>query len=393
MTVAEWLNLILRWTHLIAGIMWIGSSFYFIWLDSHLTAPQKPRERVEGELWMVHSGGFYQVEKRWIGPGQMPAVLHWFEWEATITWMSGFFLLGLIYYSTHGLYLVDPLVSGISPGAATGIGIGVLILSWAVYDLLWKSPLAKNIKLASVVSLVLVLLVTFGLCQVLSGRAAYIHVGAMLGTLMVANVWMRILPAQRKMIDATKRGEEPDHSLGEAARWRSVHNTYMTLPVLFTMLSIHFPGTYGSELNWLILALLMLAGAGARHLMVVRDRSRPYVYVGVAVSLVALFFLTAPPAAQRAAAVSGEEVSLASAKAVITARCISCHSEEPRDDTFGAAPGGVSFDTDAEILRRAERISYRASVTKTMPLGNITRMTMEERDLLARWAGGLRAGR
>jgi uncharacterized membrane protein len=388
-TLTEWSNLIFRWIHLIAGIWWIGSSLYFIWLDRNFAPLSRPRESVDGELWMVHGGGFYLVEKRRPVAGKLPGILHWFKWEAALTWLSGFALLGLIYYSTRGLYLVDPLVSGISPGAASGLGVGALIVSWAVYDLIWKSPLGQRIVPATVISLVLAGGLAFLLCKTLSGRAAYIHFGAALGTIMVANVWMRILPAQKRMVAATEQGVEPDLAERERAKLRSVHNTYITFPVLFTMVSSHFPGTYGNELSWLILWLFFAFGAGARYVMLAVGGRRALAAAATAAALVGIVLLTLPPTFRDLGAVGtvskGEEVGFQEAKAIITARCVSCHSDEPRDDTFGAAPGGVSLDTDAEILRWAGRIYYRSVITKTMPLGNITRMTSEEREKLGRW--------
>jgi uncharacterized membrane protein len=385
--IGEWSNLVFRWIHLIAGIWWIGSSLYFIWLDRNFSPPSKVRESVDGELWMVHGGGFYLVEKRRPTPGAVPGKLHWFKWEAAFTWLTGFFLLGLIYYSTRGLYLVDPLVSAISPHMASALGLGALLVSWAVYDLLWKSPLGRRVVPATVVSLFLAAALAYLLCHTLSGRAAYIHFGAALGTIMVANVWMRILPAQRRMVAATEKREKPDLAEGERAKLRSVHNTYITFPVLFTMVSGHFPGTYGNPWSWLVLWLFLVFGAGARYVMLARGVRRIIAAGATAAALMVLIGLTAPAALRDLGAVplEGEDVSYPEAKSIITARCLSCHSDEPRDATFGAAPGGISFDTDAEILRRAERIYYRTVVTKTMPLGNMTRMTAEERDRLARW--------
>lgn len=381
MTQPEWLDLILRWVHLIAGISWIGSSFYFIWLDNQLTVPREPRQGVEGELWMVHSGGFYQVERRRIGPGRMPAVLHWFKWEAAVTWISGVLLLTLIYYLTGGIYLVDPAVSDIGVGAATALGIGVLVVPWIVYDTLWRSPLGRRGPLATAISLFLAAGAAFGLCRVLSGRAAYVHVGAMLGTLMVANVWLRILPAQRQMIAATAEGREPDFTLGAHAKRRSVHNSYMTFPVLFIMLSGHYPGTYGHELNWLLLLLLIVAGAGARHVMIAKQGSGRWALAPVAAAAVALVLLAAPA---RTGATAGE-VRFAAVRTVINQRCLPCHSTYPSDPAFAAAAAGVAFDTPESIRRFAQRIRERAVIGQTMPLANTTGMTPAERDLLRRW--------
>ena len=380
----DWLNLALRWLHLIAGIAWIGSSFYFIWLDSQLEAPPPNRPEVEGSLWMVHSGGFYQVERRHIGPGEVPSTLHWFKWEAAITWMSGIALLALVYYLTGGIYLVDPGVSGIAVGTATALAVGVLVVGWLVYDLVWRSPLAGgNGTAATAVSLALAGGAAWGLCQVLSGRAAFIHVGALFGTIMVANVWLRILPAQQQMIDATQEGRQPDFTLSGRAKRRSVHNSYLTFPVLFIMLSNHYPATYAHPLNWLVLLLLIVAGAGVRHLMIAKGGSRPWALVPVIAAVALLFVMTGPKRAANSAGATG--VSFGAVRAVINARCLSCHSAFPTDSVFRAAPAGVTFDTPESIQRQAERIRVRAVDTKTMPFGNQTGMTDGERELVGRW--------
>jgi uncharacterized membrane protein len=383
----DWANLLIRWIHLIAGIGWIGSSFYFIWLDRALSAPVRPRPGVEGELWMVHSGGFYQVEKRRIGPGELPAVLHWFKWEALLTWISGIALLVLIYY-LGGAYLLDPSVSRIGRGTATALGVGVLVIGWIVYDALWRSRLADrpDTRIATAISLVLLAAATIGLCRVLSGRAAYMHVGTLLGTVMVANVWMRILPAQRAMIAATAAGRQPDFTLGERAKRRSVHNSYMTFPLLFIMFSNHYPATYGSPFNWLILLLLIVAGAAARHTMIADTRAARWAVAPAALALGAVVVLSAPGSARPAAA-SVTPPRFADVRAVIDRRCLPCHSAYPTDSVFGRPPlpGGVAFDTPEAVQRFADRIRVRAVETQTMPLANKTGMTPEERELLARW--------
>src|SRR5438552_4377524 len=222
---ADWANLLLRWAHCVAGIAWIGSSFYFIWLDRALTKPEHAKPGVEGDLWMVHSGGFYQVEKRRPGPGEVLPVLHWFKWEAMLTWITGIALLILVFY-LGGAYLLDPSVSRISRGAAIVLGIGLIVLGWPMYDGVWRSPLARRPPIAAAISLALLTAVTVLVCRLFSGRAAFMHVGALLGTIMVANVWERILPAQRQMLDATRAGRPADFTLGERAKQRSVHNSY-----------------------------------------------------------------------------------------------------------------------------------------------------------------------
>jgi len=379
----DWANLLLRWTHFIAGIAWIGSSFYFIWLDRALSTPAPPRPGVEGEVWMVHSGGFYQTEKRRPGPGEMPAVLHWFKWEALFTWITGIALLVLIYYLSQA-YLLDPAVSNIGRGTATAFGIALLVLGWVVYDLLWRSPLATT-KTATTISLVLLTVVTVLSCRLLSGRAAFMHVGALLGTVMVANVWMRILPAQQAMIDATRAGRPADFTMGERAKQRSVHNSYMTFPLLFIMLSSHYPATYAGSANWLVLLLLFVAGGAVRHAMIGRGAPARWALIPAAAALAGAVFLTTPRAAATSTTTTDAVPSFAEIRAVVAQRCLPCHSRYPSDRTFDAAPAGVAFDTPESIAALAPRIRVRAVETQTMPLANKTGMTAAERALLARW--------
>ena len=382
----DWANLLLRWTHFIAGIAWIGSSFYFIWLDRALTRPSQPRAGVEGDLWMVHSGGFYQVEKRRPAPGEMPDVLHWFKWEALLTWVTGIALLVLVYYLSSA-YLLDASVSGIDRGAAVALGIGLLIVGWLTYDLLWRSPLARRAGLATALSLGLLIVVTIVLCRLLSGRAAFMHVGSLLGTIMVANVWLRILPAQQQMIDATRGGRQADFTLGEHAKQRSVHNSYMTFPLLFIMLSNHYPATYASPVNWLVLLLLFVAGGAVRHAMIGKSRGARLALIPAGLALVGAMFFSTPKGAAAPATTTGQDSvpAFAAVRVVVAQRCQPCHSHIQSDRTFGPAPGGVTFDTPESVARLAERIRVRAVETWTMPLANKTGMTPDERALLARW--------
>ncbi|MEO8434333.1 MAG: urate hydroxylase PuuD [Pyrinomonadaceae bacterium] len=262
-TINEWLNLILRWIHVFAGIMWVGTTYYFTWLDARLTEEEKAANATgtPAQIWMVHSGGFYVVEKRKM-PDLMSRTLHWFRWEAGMTWLSGMALLILLFYLGGGA-LVDQDISNISVGAAVALGVGLLIVAWLLYDLMMISPLGKNEKLFAVIAYVLIVGIAYGLSRVFSGRAAYIHVGAMFGTIMAANVWMRILPAQKKMIAALKEGRKPDDALSAQAKLRSKQNTFMAVPVVFLMISNHYPGvTYGERYNWAILAVLVLVGWG-----------------------------------------------------------------------------------------------------------------------------------
>ena len=258
---SEWLNLALRWTHVFAGIMWVGTTYYFTWLDARLTEEEKAAANAgnAAQVWMVHSGGFYVVERRKV-PDIVSRTLHWFKWEAGTTWLSGFTLLVLVYYIGGGA-LIDPDVRDLSLLSAVGFGVGVIIVGGVVYDVLMQTPLARNEWLFAAVAYGLIVGLVYGLCQVLSARAAYIHVGALFGTIMAANVWMHILPAQRRMIAALKEGKQPDQRLAAQAKLRSKQNTFMAVPVVFIMISNHFPGvTYGDRYNWLILSGLILLG-------------------------------------------------------------------------------------------------------------------------------------
>jgi len=259
-TITEWLNLIARWVHVFAGIMWVGTTFYFTWLDARMTEEEKALANTgkTAQIWMVHSGGFYLVEKRKI-PDELSRKLHWFKWEAGTTWLSGFALLIIVYYLGGGA-LVDRDVSEISIGAAIGVGLGVLILGWLLYDLLMISPLGRNEWLFAAIAYVLIVGAAFGLSRVLSGRAVYIHIGAMFGTIMAANVWMRILPAQRKMIEAIKVGQKPDARLAAQAKLRSKQNTFMVVPVVFLMISNHYGGSTTGGYDWIHLAILIPVG-------------------------------------------------------------------------------------------------------------------------------------
>lgn len=289
----EWLHLFLRWAHIVAAIMWIGDSFLFMWLDRALRPPQPARDGVTGETYLVHGGGYYQVEKRLFQPGKMPPVLHWFKWESASTWLTGFLLLVVVFYLGGEAMLVDVSASGhLSGGAAIALGLGLLPVCWLIYDSLWNSPLGQSTPLAGVLSVALFSALAWGVTRVYTGRAAFMHLGAVLGTLMVSNVWVRILPPQSRMLAAVKRGDAVDPAPGLAAKKRSTHNTYMTLPVVFIMVSNHFPTTYGSRWNWLAVILLGLAGAAVRHFMLVRTKRVAWLLGFAAVTFAAVAFLT-----------------------------------------------------------------------------------------------------
>ncbi len=389
MHVSEVLDVVFRWAHLIAGIMWIGNSMLFNWLDRNLVPP--PRDEAhklsQGTITMVHSGAFYEVEKKLLGPGEIPAQLHWFKWQNGITWMTGMSLLVVVYFMNGAAFLVDPSVRALSPAAAIAISLGSLVLGWVVYDGLWR-VLGGRPRLAGAILIALLFAAAYAFTLVFSGRAAYIETGVLMGTMMTGNVWMVIIPSQRELIAATKAGREQDKALSLRAKQRSIHNNYLTFPLLFIMLSNHFPSTYGSHLNWLILFAVMVGGAGVRHFMNVRyDVSRrpwlaPALAVGAAslAAMVVLTHVSTPPAF----AVKGE-VDFAQAQDIMVHRCIPCHSAKPADALFPVAPANVVFDTAERIQAMAPRIKDRAVVNKTMPFLNRTGMTEEERAQLGKW--------
>ncbi|MBT8067239.1 MAG: urate hydroxylase PuuD [Gammaproteobacteria bacterium] len=384
--IVDWLNLLVRWLHFIAGVAWIGASFYFVWLDNHLEAPTEPADDekgVGGELWSLHGGGFYHAQKYRVAPPELPSRLHWFKWEAYTTWLSGMALLALVYWYGAEVYLIDASVAELSSVAAVGIAIGYIVGGWLVYDLLCRSPLARDDRVFAGVLFVLVALLAWSLCQLFGGRGAYIHFGAVLGTIMVANVAMVIIPGQRKMVAAAERGETPDPEPGIRAKQRSVHNTYFTLPVLFAMTSNHYALTYGHEYNWLILIGMSLIGALIRIYFVARHKGQASLLPVIIAAL--LLAGIAAAIAPRQQSTGDTAVSFGQVRDVVNRHCTGCHAEEPSHPAFSAAPVGVVLDTDERILAEAARIHQQAVVTRVMPIGNLTGMTDDERQIIDRW--------
>lgn len=380
----DWLELVLRWTHVIVGIAWIGSSFLFMWLDSHLEAPDPPRKGVEGELWMTHSGGFYVVEKMRLAPEEVPKTLHWFKWEAAFTWMTGMLLLGLIYYLGAELYLIDASVADLTRGEAVVIGLAVLAVGWLVYDGLYRSPLRERGVLVEAMGFALLVALSWGLAQIFSARGAYMHVGAMLGTIMAANVWAIIIPTQKKLVEATRGGEVLDPGLAFKAKQRSIHNNYMTLPVVFIMMSAHYPATFGHEHGWAVLIALFVVGAVARHWFNLRNAGTPRIWPIPAAAgvMLALIYFTLP---ERGVGEDDEPVTFAQAYDVIARHCVSCHAAKPANEDFDEPPNDVAFDTAAQIRAHAGKIMAVSVLTQTMPLGDETAMTEAERRVLGAW--------
>ena len=378
----EWLNLLIRWIHFIVGIAWIGASFYFNWLENNLDRKPPQDEGIAGNLWAVHGGGFYHLKKFRTGPERLPKVLHWFKWEAYTTWLSGMSLLVVVYYVNGRLYLVDSSVSDISVPLAIGIGLGSLLGSWIVYDLICKSPLRKHSGLMSFTVFMYFVVLAWGLCELLSGRAAYIHVGAAIGTIMVANVFFVIIPAQREMVTALEENRAPDPAYGESGLLRSRHNNYFTLPVLFIMISSHFPSTYGHSMNWLVLALLALISIVVRHYFNIRHLKPTLIWIlPVAfVAMVGVMLWTAPATIQSTQSVSDEQV-----KSIVAARCVSCHAEKPTQAGFILPPLAIVLESLEQIKAHKDRVYQTTVVTKMMPLGNLTGITDEERAVINAW--------
>jgi uncharacterized membrane protein len=376
----EWLNLALRWAHVIVGIAWIGASLYFIWLDNHLEPSKDPR--VAGELWAIHGGGFYRAEKFKVAPAQMPSTLHWFKWEAYWTWITGFALLATMYYMNAELYLIDAQVMPLSKPAAIGIALATIVGGYAIYEGLCRSPLGKNDAVLSAVLLVLLAFAAWGLTRLFSGRGAFIHYGAILGTIMVANVAHVIIPGQRRMVEAMKARREPDPRDGLMGKQRSVHNTYFTLPVVVTMISNHYATAFGHRWGWLVLVALTIAGALVRVWFVMRHQGRAPAWVWLA-GIVAFICAAALVAPRRDASIA--MVSFSEVKPVLDIRCLACHAEKPSFQGLPEAPKGVKLDTPERIRAQALQIHQQSVLSKAMPPGNLTGMTDEERTLLDRW--------
>jgi uncharacterized membrane protein len=375
-----WLEYILRFSHLVAGIAWIGSSFYFIWLDSSFLPPQSPRANVEGESYMVHGGFYYQVDKRKIYPGELPKILHWFKWEATLTWITGFLLLAVIYF-LHGASLMIGQYP-LTQTQAIFASISILVGSWFVYDLIWHPDWMKSKALSLILSVFYFGGLIYLNTHLFSGRGAFILTGAILGSLMLLNVWVRILPGQRKMIGEAQAGQVPDYSVSLKSKTRSVHNTYFIFPVLFIMLSNHYPALYSHSQNWLLLIILSISGALVRHTMVTKNQKERWLLLPAFAGLVALIWMTSP--APTAAAMS-DVPSFDEVHAIFENRCLQCHSSHPTDDVWKSAPKGVIFETEAQIKMHGAHVFENVVVAKTMPLGNKTQMTDEERAIIGRW--------
>ena len=379
----------LRWSHLIVGIAWIGASFYFNWLENRLDRNVPANPELAGDLWAIHGGGFYHVQKYEVAPGKLPTHLHWFKWEAYATWFTGVALLVMIFYVDARVFLLDASLNSLTPWQGTGIGIAVLIGSWVFYDVLCRSPVNRKPMLLATIVFIFFSVLTYALCQVFSGRGAFIHVGAAIGTVMVLNVMAAIIPSQKSLVRAMESGESPDAKLGIAGLTRSRHNNYLTLPVLFIMISSHYPSTFSGSWNWLILIGLGIVGVLVRHYFNVRHLPGPKWWLPAAavVGLFGIAILTTPTFKMGTG--STQVPSLDQVRSVIHERCTVCHSAAPVQPGFQIAPGGVIMDTDTQIKELASRIFTATVATRSMPIGNLSQMTEEERVMIASWYADL----
>jgi uncharacterized membrane protein len=387
----ELLDLVARWLHVIAGIMWIGNSLLFNWLDRNLRRPSSTVHAALGEIWLLHSGGFYFVEKTLLDGQPVPRPLHWFKWQAYTTWLSGAALLIIVYYAGGRAILADPAIAPLSHGAAVLIGVGSIVAGLALYEATQRWVAPARARVATLLWLGGLTAIAVADTRLLSGRAAFLHVGAMLGTIMAANVFLTIIPSQHELVRSVVEGGAGDPAISARAKRVSIHNNYFTFTVIVLMVSSHFPAVYSHPWSWLLLIILATGGALVRHLLNIRfsyQRWRPAlaaVITATCVAIVLVLQVRTPESSTLATNALPERVTFDDARHVIDRRCGACHSAQPSDLTFGAAPAGVMFDTPEQIAARAARIRERAVVSRTMPPANKTNITDTERALLGRW--------
>lgn len=407
----EWLSLFFRWFHVIAGVAWIGASFYFIWLDNSLEEPPqwKKDKGIKGDLWAIHGGGFYEVAKYQLGPQAMPKHLHWFKWEAYTTWLTGAILLWIVYYLGADRYLIDPSRYAWSTTQAIGLGIGFICFGFIFYEIVLRTPLKENGKAFGALLYIFMVIMTWIACHIFSPRGAFIHVGALIGTIMAGNVLLGIMPAQRGLVAAVIRGESPDPRLGEFAKLRSTHNNYFTLPLIFIMISNHYPITYTHEYNWLVLSAIGFITAFARHFFNLRHRGifKPAILVIAFMLFIGLIVIMAPPVPSVNQTKDGAEVDRKvavndhslegvtevdavnliteqQALRIVQTRCAGCHAQQPNFGGFMAAPAGIKLETVDQIVAQKAQV-IQVTQSQYMPLGNMTQMTHLERNALIAW--------
>ena len=389
---SEWLSLLIRWFHVIAGVAWIGASFYFIWLDNHLREPPewKKKEGIKGDLWAIHGGGFYEIAKYKLGPKEIPRELHWFKWEAYSTLLSGLALLFAVYYLGSPGYLIDPSKADLSTGAAIAIGLGTIAVVLVIYEALIRSPLADKGKTFALILFGILVFVDWGLFQVFSGRGAYIHVGAVIGTIMVANVFLGIIPSQRALVASVRAGETGNEKVARLAmlsKLRSTHNNYLTLPIIFIMISNHYPLLYGNPHGWAILAAIGFITAFTRHYFNLKHReiNRPWILVVAAILTVALIWTIAPKPQASSASTNPVAISDQTAATIVNTHCVACHASNPGNPAFQAPPAGIVLEDLSLLAAHADKVRQVAVDSHYMPLGNLTGMSEEERQQLGQW--------
>lgn len=382
----EWLNMFFRWFHVIAGVAWIGASFYFVWLDNSLENPPqwKKDKGIGGDLWAIHGGGFYEVAKYTLGPEKMPENLHWFKWEAYTTWLTGMVMLWIVYYIGAESFLIDSTRMDFTQGQAIAAGMGFIIAGVAVYEAMVRSPLRHNGKVFGLILFAVLIFMSWFAFQIFSARGAYIHVGAVLGTIMAGNVFLGIMPAQRALVEAVQRDESPDPKYGTFAKLRSTHNNYFTLPIIFIMISNHYPMTYGHEFGWLVLAAIGFISAFARHFFNLRNQgvSKPSILVMATIMLAVLAAAMVPAKIE---AKKGEAILTdVQVMTIIQQRCTSCHAVTPSNAGFVSAPLGIVLESPEQALAAKDKM-IPALQNGYMPLGNLTQMTDQERQQLMVW--------
>ncbi len=377
----DWLSLLIRWFHVIAGIAWIGSSFYFIWLDNSLKEPPewKKKKGIKGDLWSIHGGGIYEIAKYKLEPEQMPATLHWFKWEAYSTWLSGILLLSVVYYAQASTYMLGGSMA--SPMQAIASGIALIVFGVAIYEALLRTPLIKHGLLFGVVLTLVLTAISYLAMHLLSARAGMIHVGAVIGTIMAGNVFFGIMPAQRELVAAIEQNRQPDPVPAEFAKLRSTHNNYLTLPIIFCMIGNHYAFIYGHEFGWALLVAIGVISAYARHFFNLRHKGifKPLILLQSAVAMVLLAGVITWSNQKALVDTTGTAVSDAEVMTIVEARCTVCHASVPTQTGFIAPPAGIILESVSDLLMHKDKVLQSSVITEYMPLGNMTEMTEEER--------------
>lgn len=382
-SLAVFLEYLLRFAHLVSGIAWIGSSFYFIWLDNAFRPPGSPRHNVDGEVFMVHGGFYYQVDKKRLLPGEIPKTLHWFKWEATLTWVTGIFLFGTLYWMKGAALLVDSSVFELTQSQAIGVSLAIIVGSWVAYDFLWHPSIERFLKLRGVLTLFLLSVLLYSLPKLFSGRGSFMMAGVILGTCMFLNVWVRILPGQKRMLEQAQAGKLPDLGIGLKSKTRSVHNTYIIFPVLLIMLSNHYPLIANHTQSGFLLMLLTFAGALIRHATVANSFREKWTILPALLFLgLAVFILKKPDELNKQ---DLPPITYSKIRTVFENRCLSCHASRPTDKIFTSPPKGAVFETEEQILKNAALVDLHVFQARTMPLGNLTKMTEDERRMVHDW--------